>query len=90
MCGEFFAAAMCDCVLLKMLVFCKKNNRICAKSPKKSKNRPILLVKFAKNGGFLRICCDFLVFFLCLPFPAPKLAYFLSKVYVKKRFVIKL
>lgn len=86
MCGEIFAAAMCSCFLLEMLVFVK-NSRICVKSPKNCKNRPALPVKFAKNGGFLRFCGWFLV---CLPFPAPKLAYFLSKVYVKKRFVIKL
>lgn len=62
---NFFAAAMCNCVLLKMLVFVK-NNRICVKSPKNCKNRPALPVKFAKNGGFLRVCGWFLGVFWCV------------------------
>ena len=63
--AEIFAAAMCVCVLLKTLAFIK-NSRICAKSPKKSKNRPALLVKFAKNGGFLRVCGGFFGVFWCV------------------------
>ena len=80
MCAKIFAAAMCNCVLLKMLVFVKKNSRICVKSPKKSKNRPALPVKFAKMADFCGFAGGFWAFLVCLPFPAPKLAYFLSNI----------
>ena len=78
MCAEIFAAAMCNCVLLKILVFVK-NSRICAKSPKKSKKRPALSVKFAKNGGFLRVCGGFWTLFGVFALFCPKIGIFFIK-----------
>jgi len=77
-CAEIFAAAMCNCVLLKILVFVK-NSRICAKSPKKSKKRPALSVKFAKNGGFLRVCGGFWTLFGVFALFCPKIGIFFIK-----------
>lgn len=81
--AEIFAAAMCNCVLLKMLMFVK-NSRICAKSPKNCKNRPALPVKFAKSGVFLRVCGDFLVFFGVFALSCPKIGIFFIKSLCEK------